>query len=123
MLAIPWVQFQREQRLRAATAGEYHADRSFIMAEIDEAIANHDLSTLERIRKKYFDTIPDQQLKAKIDRGLATLNANQRKAELTVSKLLDITRHREEMGNREFAEAAKKPVPEQDRQRLSVLPR
>jgi hypothetical protein len=125
LTAFPaWVEYQRDHRTRLATTSEYHAARPMILSMIGEAIENHDLDTLHRLQKKYAEHVPDRQFKAALESGLATLTHRETEAELAVAKLLDISRHREELGSRHFVD----PQPKQatvnnPQQKLSVLPR
>ena len=111
-----------EQRTRAAQAVEYQSNRPFILSRIETAAKDHDLDTLVQLNHQYAGRVADSTLTSTLHTALAKVIARETEIELTVSKHLDMARHREEV---KFPHDSLPSKPSQqgvETQSLSVLP-
>lgn len=109
---------------RAETISEYQTGRSFILSKVDAAVENHDVATLLHLHRKYAGCVTDTHFIGTLKEALAKASAHETELELTVSKHLDLTRHREEIAARNPLPKAMPSAIDSDSQtRLSLLPR
>ena len=108
---------------RAATINEYQTGRSFILSKVDAAVEKNDVSTLLHLHRKYAGCVTDTNFMGELKEALAKATARETEVELTISKHLDLTRHREESDSRNGIVQHIKNEAEGDSQsRLSRLP-
>lgn len=109
---------------RAETISEYRTGRSFILSKVDAAVENHDVATLLHLHRKYAGCVTDTHFMGTLKDALAKATAHEAEFELTVSKHLDLTRHREEIAARNsLPQALTGAINKDSRTRLSLLPR
>lgn len=107
-------------RTRSAMAEEYRSARPAILSSIETAEANQDLESLLRIHGKYSDTVADSKFERILAEAVTKTSARVANLELTVSRQLDLTRNREELGERFDRHPQDQVRP--DDEPLSVLP-
>ena len=108
---------------RAETIREYQTARSFILSKVDAAVENHDVATLLHLHRKYAGCVTDTNFMRTLTDALARASAHETELELTVSKHLDLTRHREENAARNpLPQALHRAIDQDSQTRLSFLP-
>ncbi len=110
-----------DYRTRSALADEYRSARPAILSRIETAEANQDLESLLRIHGKYSGYVTDSKFKRVLADAVSKTSARVANLELAVSRNLDLTRNREELGER-FNRLPQEQVRPGD-EALSVLPR
>ncbi len=123
LLSPAFFKIYDDHAARAATINEYQTGRSFILSKIDAAVETNDVSTLLHLHRKYAGCVTDTNFMGVLKEALAKATARETEVELTVSKHLDLTRHREEIGSRnELVEPIKSGAEKDSQSRLSRLP-
>ena len=108
---------------RAETISEYQTARSFILSKVDAAVENHDVATLLHLHRKYAGCVTDTNFMRTLTDALAKASAHENELKLTLSKHLDLTRHREEIAARNpLPQAVPSAVDKDSQTRLSFLP-
>lgn len=109
---------------RAETISEYQTGRTFILSKVDAAVENHDVATLLYLHRKYAGCVTDTHFMGILKEALAKASAHETELELTVSKHLDLMRHREEIAARNDPhQASPREIDKVSQPRLSLLPR
>ena len=81
---------------RRAVASEFQSSRESILSRIEFASACDDLDTLSQIRDRYATIVPDREFRTSLNRAIARAASREAELKLTVSRHLDLDRHREE---------------------------
>ena len=109
---------------RSETISEYQTGRSLILSKVEAAVESHDVVTLLHLHRKYAGCVPDTHFIGILKQALAKATAHETELELTVSKHLDLMRHREEIAARNDPhQASPREIDIVSQPRLSLLPR
>ena len=109
---------------RSETISEYQTGRSLILSKVEAAAGNHDVVTLLHYHRKYAGCVTDTHFIGVLNQALAKATAHEAELELTVSKHLDLMRHREEIAARNDPhQASPREIDKVSQPRLSLLPR
>lgn len=85
---------------KSASLSDYQTGSAFIRTKIDSSAGNQDVATLLRLHGKYAGGVTDSKFEGALQGALGKASDREAQLELAVSKNLDVTRHREELGAR-----------------------
>lgn len=111
-----------DESARESVRNEFKASRAQILARIDAAVVNGDLTTLTRIHNRYTGIVKDNDYRRLMEPGLASLTARETQMQLSASRNLDISRNREETSARPDTTRPQLPPGMDTGSTLSVLP-